>query len=59
MDGMWMVTQDTAPPFDARTFTITGTTYRVRSDDQTMGSVRRRYQRRLRPRFFAGLQGVT
>jgi len=28
MDGMWMVTQDTAPPFDQyRTFTITGTTY--------------------------------
>jgi hypothetical protein len=28
MDGAWMVTQDTAPPFDQyRTYTITGTTY--------------------------------
>jgi len=28
MDGAWMVTQDTAPPFDQyRTYTITGITY--------------------------------
>jgi len=28
MDGMWMVTQDTAPPFDQyRTFPINGTSY--------------------------------
>lgn len=28
MDGMWMVTQDTAPPFDQyRTYPIAGTTY--------------------------------